>query len=126
MQNFQMIPEGYFQEKSKAHIAEHPVGTGPCKFVHWIRGRELLFERNDTDWGPKPALKYAKIRMIPDTSTQIAELLSGGIDIVRALPPDQIEVVDASGLARHMIATTLMINLVGDGLRDWLDPHLKM
>jgi peptide/nickel transport system permease protein len=28
------------------------------------------------------------------------------------------------GLAIFM--TTLMINLVGDGLRDWLDPHLKM
>jgi peptide/nickel transport system permease protein len=28
------------------------------------------------------------------------------------------------GLAIFM--TTLMINLVGDGMRDWLDPHLKM
>lgn len=28
------------------------------------------------------------------------------------------------GLA--IFVTTLMINLVGDGLRDWLDPHLKM
>jgi ABC-type dipeptide/oligopeptide/nickel transport system permease subunit len=28
------------------------------------------------------------------------------------------------GLA--IFITTLMINLVGDGLRDWLDPHLKM
>ncbi len=25
-----------------------------------------------------------------------------------------------------IFATTLMINLVGDGLRDWLDPHLKL
>lgn len=107
MQNFQMIPEGYFKDKGKAHIAEHPVGTGPYKFVRWIRGRELLFERNENYWGPKPALKYAKIRIIPDTSTQIAELLSGGIDIVRALPPDQIEVVNASGVARHMISPIL-------------------
>jgi peptide/nickel transport system substrate-binding protein len=72
-----------------------------------MRGRELLFERNDSYWGPKPALKYAKIRIIPDTSTQIAALLSGGVDIVRALPPDQIEVVNASGMARHMIAPIL-------------------
>jgi peptide/nickel transport system substrate-binding protein len=107
MQNFQMLPEKYFKEKGKAYIAEHPVGTGPYKFVHWIRGRELLFERNDDYWGPKPAFKYAKIRIIPDTSTQIAELLSGGVDIVRALPPDQIEVVDASGVARHMVAPIL-------------------
>lgn len=107
MQNFQMIPEGYFKEKGKAHIAENPVGTGPYKFVRWSRGRELLFERNDDYWGPKPAFKYAKIRVIPDTSTQIAELLSGGVDIVRALPPDQIEVVNASGMGRHMIAPIL-------------------
>lgn len=81
------------------------MGTEPYKFVHWMRGRELLFERNDTYWGPKPALKYAKIRMIPDTSTQIAELLSGGIDIVRALLPDQIEVVEAPGVVRHIQPT---------------------
>jgi peptide/nickel transport system substrate-binding protein len=107
MQNFQMISEKYFKEKGKAHMAEHPVGTGPYKFVHWVRGQELLFERNDNYWGPKPAYKYAKIRIVPDISTQIAELLSGGVDLVRALPPDQIEVVNASGVARHMIAPIL-------------------
>ncbi len=107
MQNFQMVPEKYLTDKGKAHIAEHPVGTGPYKFIRWTRGQELVFERNDQYWGPKPALKYAKIRVIPDKATQIAELLAGGVDIVRALPPDQIEVVNGSGKASHLIAPIL-------------------
>jgi peptide/nickel transport system substrate-binding protein len=75
--------------------------------VHWLKGREILMERNDHYWGPKPALKYAKIRIIPDKATQVAELLAGGIDLVRALPPDQIEVLKASGNAYVTTAPVL-------------------
>jgi ABC-type dipeptide/oligopeptide/nickel transport system permease subunit len=32
----------------------------------------------------------------------------------------------AAFLGMAIFATTLMLNLVGDGLRDWLDPHLKL
>lgn len=112
MQNFQMLPEKYVKEKGNAWIAEHPVGTGPYKFVRWLKGRELLFERNENYWGPKPAFKYAKIRVVPETATQIAELLSGGVDIVRALPPDQIEVVEGSGIAHHTTSPILRTGFI--------------
>jgi peptide/nickel transport system substrate-binding protein len=107
MQNFQMVSEKVAKDKGDAFMAENPVGTGPYKFVHWLKGREILMERNDNYWGPKPALKYAKIRIIPDKATQVAELLAGGIDLVRALPPDQIEVLKASGNAYVTTAPVL-------------------
>ena len=88
-------------------MAENPIGTGPYKFVHWLKGREILMERNDNYWGPKPAFQYAKIRIIPDKATQVADLLAGGVDMVRALPPDQIEVLKASGAAYATTAPVL-------------------
>jgi peptide/nickel transport system substrate-binding protein len=30
---------------------EHPTGTGPYKFVEWIEGDKLTFERNEDYWG---------------------------------------------------------------------------
>jgi peptide/nickel transport system substrate-binding protein len=64
-------------------------------------------ERNDNYWGPKPAFKYAKIRIIPDKATQVADLLAGGLDLVRALPPDQIEVLKGLGAAYVTTAPVL-------------------
>ena len=57
--------------------------------------------RNDDYWGPKPAFKYVRIRIIPEQATQIAELISGGVDIIKAVPPDQMDVINKSGAGAH-------------------------
>ena len=70
--------------------------------------------RNDDYWGPKPAFKYVRIRIIPEQATQIAELLSGGVDIIKAVPPDQMDVINKSGQARTAsspILRTAMLQL---------------
>ena len=70
--------------------------------------------RNDDYWGPKPAFKYVRIRIIPEQATQIAELISGGVDIIKAVPPDQMDVINKSGQARTAtspILRTAMLQL---------------
>jgi len=71
------------REKGDQWMGENPVGTGPYKLVKWNRKQEHLLVRNDDYWGPKPYYKYLRIRIIPEKATEIAELLSGGVD------PDQ-------------------------------------
>ena len=68
--------------------------------MSWHRKQEHLLVRNDDYWGPKPYYKYVRIRIIPEQATQIAELLSGGVDIIKAVPPDQMDVINKSGAAR--------------------------
>jgi peptide/nickel transport system substrate-binding protein len=88
--------------KDKGHewMQENPVGTGPYKLVKWSKKQEHLLQRNDDYWGPKPAFKFVRIRIIPEQATQIAELVSGGVDIIKAVPPDQMDVINKSGQAR--------------------------
>jgi peptide/nickel transport system substrate-binding protein len=95
-----MQSEKVINEKGHDWMQEHPVGTGPYKLVKWTRKQEHLLVRNDDYWGPKPAFKYVRIRIIPDTATEIAELISGGVDIIKAVPPDQMDVINKSGAAR--------------------------
>ena len=92
--------EKVIREKGDEWMAEHPVGTGPYKFVSWNRKQEHLLVRNDDYWGPKPYYKFVRVRIIPEQATQIAELLSGGVDIMKAVPPDQMDVINKSGAAR--------------------------
>jgi peptide/nickel transport system substrate-binding protein len=68
--------------------------------VRWNKKQEHLLVRNDDYWGTKPAFKHVRIRIIPEQATQIAELISGGVDVIKAVPPDQMDVINKSGLAR--------------------------
>src|SRR5439155_5727150 len=95
-----MQSEKAIREKGHEWMQEHPVGTGPYKLVRWIKKQEHLLVRNDDYWGPKPAFKYVRIRIIPEMATLIAELISGGVDIIKAVPPDQMDVINKSGQAR--------------------------
>jgi peptide/nickel transport system substrate-binding protein len=65
---------------SAANNKTSPVGTGPFKFVRWNRGDRLEFARNDSYWGPKPALAKATFRFIADPQAQVAALRAGDVD----------------------------------------------
>src|SRR5690349_12558958 len=109
-----MQSEKVIREKGDEWMQEHPIGTGPYKLLKWDRKQEHLLVRNDDYWGPKPAFKYVRIRIIPEQATQIAELISGGVDIIKAVPPDQMDVINKSGQARTAtspILRTAMIQL---------------
>ena len=109
-----MQSEKQIKEKGHEYMQENPVGTGPYKLVRWSKKQEHLLVRNDDYWGPKPAFKYVRIRIIPEQATQIAELISGGVDIIKAVPPDQMDVINNSGQARTAtspILRTAMIQL---------------
>jgi peptide/nickel transport system substrate-binding protein len=106
--------EKQIKEKGHEWMQENPVGTGPYKLVKWAKKQEHLLVRNDDYWGPKPAFKHFRLRIIPEQATQIAELISGGVDVIKAVPPDQMDVVNKSGQARTLtspILRTAMLQL---------------
>src|SRR4030095_14979713 len=94
-----MQSEKVIKEKGHEWMQDNPVGTGPYKLQKWSKKQEHLLVRNDDYWGPKPAFKYVRVRIIPEQATQIAELMSGGVDIIKAVPPDQMDVINKSGQA---------------------------
>src|SRR3989449_3066686 len=109
-----MQSDKVIREKGHEWMQENPIGTGPYKLVRWAKKQEHLLVRNDDYWGPKPAFKYVRVRIIPEQATQIAELISGGVDVIKAVPPDQMDVINKSGLARTTtspILRTAMLQL---------------
>jgi peptide/nickel transport system substrate-binding protein len=109
-----MQSEKVIKDKGHEWMQENPVGTGPYKLVKWNKKQDHLLVRNDDYWGPKPAFKYVRVRIIPEQATQIAELISGGVDVIKAVPPDQMDVINKSGGARTStspILRTAMLQL---------------
>ncbi|MEM3386646.1 MAG: ABC transporter substrate-binding protein [Nitrososphaerales archaeon] len=64
------------------------VGTGPFKFVEWVKGDHILLERNNAYWGTKPYLDKVLIRIIPEASVRALELERGGIHAAQLSPSD--------------------------------------
>jgi peptide/nickel transport system substrate-binding protein len=96
LMNLAMVPPGYLKEKGDSHFAENPVGTGPYKFVKWTRGQEIQMTANTKYFKGEPRIETGVIKIIPDASTRLAALLSGSVDLMRGISPEEIPVIKAN------------------------------
>ncbi|MGI6855885.1 ABC transporter substrate-binding protein [Mesorhizobium sp. 1B3] len=89
-----------FEDKS-AFGRENPVGTGPYKFVSMDSASGVKLELNEhyTQVAPcRPTGSIGTVELIPvpDTQTQLAQLMTGGLDIVKASSRDEAELLLAN------------------------------
>ncbi|SFN03967.1 ABC transporter substrate-binding protein [Thermodesulforhabdus norvegica] len=68
----------------------HPVGTGPFKFVKWIKDDRIILEANENYWDGRPYLDRVIFRVIPDNSVRFLELKTGNIHICQFPNPEDI------------------------------------
>jgi peptide/nickel transport system substrate-binding protein len=83
-----MLAPKYYREKSLAYLATHPIGTGPYKLVSWKKDEEMVLEANENYWRGAPKVKRIVFRPIPETSSRVAALLSGEVDIIKDVSPE--------------------------------------
>jgi len=57
------------------------VGNGPFKLDRWMPGDQLLFSAFDDYYRGRPRVDRVIIRVIPDSNTQVANVLAGEIDV---------------------------------------------
>src|SRR5207253_3073444 len=61
---------------------EHPVGTGPWRFVAWRHDDYLLFSKNPAYWGGAPAADTLGVRILPEPLTRAAEFEAGRLSVL--------------------------------------------
>ncbi len=107
--NYQMLPPKWTKEKGADFIATNANGTGPYRLKEWRRGVHMILEAKENYWKGAPPIKTIVFRPIKEIATQISELMTGGIDIVRDVPPDQIPLIENSPNLRISKAPTLRV-----------------
>ncbi len=112
-----IYPDQYYKEVGTQGMSNNPVGTGPYKVVEMKPGERYTLARNDAyDWGgPKGMAQIGNvvIREIPDIQTQVAELISGGIDVTADLTPDLVAQLQGTPGVTAELAETLRIFYMG-------------
>ncbi|MFN8522837.1 MAG: ABC transporter substrate-binding protein [Chloroflexota bacterium] len=83
-----VVPKGYFESVGVDGFGQKPVGTGPFKFVEWVKGQRVVMEANADYWRGAPKIKTVIFRQIAEDNTRITELLTGNADLVNNVPPE--------------------------------------
>ncbi len=87
-----MIPTDYFNEVGLEGIEANPIGTGPFKFVEWIKGDRIVMEAFEDYWDEGlPKIARLVFRPIPESSTRVAAIQTGEIHIANRLSSEEAQ-----------------------------------
>src|SRR4029078_4326595 len=65
-----------------AQMRQHPIGTGPFKFVEYKPNQGIKFAKNQEYWKPgRPYLDGIEYTIIPNRSTAILAFVAGQFDM---------------------------------------------
>ena len=86
-------------------LGNHPVGTGPFVFKEWVKGSDIVLERNPDYWDQgKPYLDKIVFRDISDSVVGIQRLLTGEVDYVGEISPQEVRQIEGRpGIALYPI-----------------------
>ena len=91
-----IVPMKYIQDNGADYFANHPVGTGPFKFVEWVKDDRVVLEKNPDYWKGAPALDKVTFVGIPNAASRVSALMTGEVDVATQLPSDFISTVEGN------------------------------
>lgn len=93
-QSWAMVPPGYIAEVGEEGFLTAPVGTGPFKLVELVEGDRIVMEKNEDYWREGyPLIDRLVFRPIPESSTRVAAIQTGEVDLVTRLSAEEADSV---------------------------------
>ncbi len=88
-----VVPKEYVERVGNDGFKKHPVGLGPYKFVSHTPGIELVMEAFEGYWRKTPSVKRLVFKSVPESTTRMAMLKRGEVDVAYLLDvPQALEV----------------------------------
>jgi peptide/nickel transport system substrate-binding protein len=113
-----LLPPAYASDPTN-DFANNPVGTGPYRFVRWVRGSRIVLEQNEEYFGQtakgEPVAAGVDFRFVPDATTRVTDVISGTSQLVRGVPFDELETVEAAAeVVEQPIAGSAFVRIPTD------------
>ena len=87
-----IVPQG-----SGRDFGQHPIGSGPFRFVSQEIDKEVILQRSQNSWEAAPGpgrIQRIRFAVVPDATTRALELRKGSADIAsNSLPADALPVL---------------------------------
>ena len=115
---FPIVPRKHIEKVGdEAFGSTSAVGTGPWKLVEWKRDQYIKLEAFDQHWRGKPPFRYLVFRAIPEVATSVAELKTGGVDIIRNVNADLIPDLKNHPMTRISTTQILRVHYISLDMR---------
>ncbi|HEV7291665.1 MAG TPA: ABC transporter substrate-binding protein [Devosia sp.] len=88
-----VVPKEYYLELGPDEFNLAPIGTGPYRVAEIRPGELIRLESNDDYWGGLPPAKEITFVEIPEMATRLSGLMTGELDIITDVSPDQKDVL---------------------------------
>src|SRR3546814_20424162 len=62
------------------------IGTGPYKFVEWVKGDRIVLEANRDYWGGTPHWERVEFKPISSGPARVAALVAGDVHVLDVVP----------------------------------------
>ena len=92
-----IFQQSFYEEHSAAgdlDLVEN--GTGPFKLAEWNEGENIVVERFDDYFAGPAKMRTINFRYIPEVSTRLMELESGGVDLIQEVSGTIMEDIKAN------------------------------
>ncbi len=104
--NIEIMPKNYFEEVGIDGFLAQPIGVGPFKWVEGDFTTQVVLERYEDYYGGAPelpgdvdqipAVDRVIFTFIPESTTRVAALLAGEVDIIQDVPFDSIQLLESN------------------------------
>jgi peptide/nickel transport system substrate-binding protein len=96
---WQVVDPIYPVVKAGSDPVNHPVGTGPFKFVRYLPDESLRVERYDNYWDRPNAARVRSIlfKVIPDGNARVLALRAGDVDLIQEVPREALSELKRDG-----------------------------
>jgi len=117
-----ILPEHLLGDVPPAQLRQHPYGTvcpvgnGPFVFAEHRQDESWTFVANPdfpAELGGRPYLDRYVYRIIPEQTTLLTDLLTGGVDVDLGVAPDAADRVENADQVRLVTYPTRQYNFVG-------------
>ena len=88
-----IVPKGDYTARGPEAFGQKPIGSGPYRLERWDKGQRTVLSAFDGYWRGKKTPGRISVRPIPEGSTRLAELLTGGVDVIQDLPVENVQQV---------------------------------
>ena len=72
---------------------QKPIGTGPFKFVEWVKGDHVTLEKNPDYFLGEPYLDRIVFKIIPDENTAVQAFINGEADVDQNTSMAQVDML---------------------------------
>jgi peptide/nickel transport system substrate-binding protein len=118
---------GIVPSHAGAKFAQHPIGTGPFRFVSQAQDDDVILARNDRYFRGAPPLEALNVRVVPDAIVRALELRKGSADVeISSLSPDLIPVLAKQPRLAVTHRSGTNVNYLGFNLEDPLLAHREL